>query len=121
VFDWALTEIQEARHARVASGRNPSASKSGPDEKNSRLKLLLHRFDAGLDTYSRTIQRLTEEAEALLKPFEFQVPNEIPNARLLTAQTELSELQSDWADLLADEATLRDELNEDKWLEVLWQ
>jgi hypothetical protein len=116
-----LLEIQEVRHTRVDNRETSATSKSNPDEKNSRLKLLLHQFDSSLDTYSRTLQRLTEEAEALFKPFEFQVPSEIPDERLSTAQTELSGLQSDWADLLADEANLRDELNEDKWLEVLWQ
>jgi len=117
----APLEIQEARHTRVDRGEMATISKPPPTEQNPRLKLLLHQFDSGLDTYSRSLQRLTEEAEALLKPFEFQVPSEIPDERLSTAQTELLDLQSDWSDLLADEANLRDELNEDKWLEVLWQ
>jgi hypothetical protein len=111
-------EIQEARHTRNETGNSTIVDSNG---RNAKLKLLLHHFDTGLDAFSHILQPLTEEAEGLLKPFEFQVPYAIPDEQLSTVQTELSELQSDWADLLADEANLRDELNEDKWLEVLWQ
>jgi hypothetical protein len=85
------------------------------------MNLLLDRFDAGLDAYSRSIQSLTEQIETYIAPLEFDQKLASSDPGFVTLQTELQELQADWADLLEDDTKLREELNEDKWLTVLWQ
>lgn len=81
---------------------------------------LVHEFDTQLETFSRMIQSITEQAEARKASIEYG----INSARYGDQQTlleELEDLQSDWADLVEADVRLRDELKEDQWLVVFRQ
>lgn len=110
------TEIQEQRHGR-AEAMNLAQDTLTTDR--SSLDRLVHNLDVDLEVFSRTIQSITEQFEALKGSIAYGGSREPSDHNLL--QAELDDLQSDWADLVEADVRLRDELKEDSWLVLLRQ
>ena len=111
------TEIQEFRHGQKNMS-TPSADQ--PVTQLNSLDSLVHNFDLDLEAFSRTIQSITEQVEALKTSVAYGVTTGTHDNHE-TLREELDDLQSDWADLVEADVRLRDELKEDQWLVVFRQ